>query len=583
MADETVALDLKIQAAQSAKSVSELKQSLKDLKNAVLEAEAAGNKALANTYRKAAGEAADKLGDLNQQVKNLASDTKRLDAFVGIGQGIAGGFAAAQGAAALFGASNKELEKTLLKVQGSMALLQGVQQVTNTLNKDSAASMFILRNATLAYNVVVGTSTGLLKAFKLALAGTGVGLLVIGLIQLVQNFDKVKKALENIIPGFKAFTEFVGNAVTAVKNFIGLGDELKTTTNQNNTALGKFADKIDGITKSYSKELSDKQKAFNEELKKHNEYLQKLSEAGSVGSIGYYNFLLSESTSRLNKLVPGTKAYNDELAKNLQLNKQIAEAQEAALLAGKKQRGDVEIAPLVAKPIQPIEQQPETPELLQLKQQPTIHQQILDGQLKFQDLSYQQYLQYVAQRKAAGAAAGQDEINTAQQIRDAKLSIAQSGFDSINALGSLFISNQQKLEAFQKKAAGIQILIDTAKAIGSTIAGAAKAAEAGGPAAPFLLVTYIASGLATVLTNIAKAKQLLSQAGASSSGTPSLSGVTGGGAPTAPQPIQIQSTNLSDKNNGGKGAEPQRVYVLESDITKTQGRVSVLEERAKIH
>lgn len=583
MADETVALDLKIQAAQSAKSVSELKQSLKDLKNAVLEAEAAGNKALANTYRKAAGEAADKLGDLNQQVKNLASDTKRLDAFVGIGQGIAGGFAAAQGAAALFGASNKELEKTLLKVQGSMALLQGIQQVSNTLNKDSAASMFILRNATLAYNVVVGTSTGLLKAFKLALAGTGVGLLVIGLIQLVQNFDKVKKALENIIPGFKAFTEFVGNAVTAVKNFIGLGDELKTTTNQNNTALGKFADKIDGITKSYSKELSDKQKAFNEELKKHNEYLQKLSEAGSVGSIGYYNFLLSESTSRLNKLVPGTKAYNDELAKNLQLNKQISEVQDAALLAGKKQRGDVEIAPLVAKPIQPIEQQPETPELLQLKQQPTIHQQILDGQLKFQDLSYQQYLQYVAQRKAAGAAAGQDEINTAQQIRDAKLSIAQSGFDSVNALGSLFISNQQKLEAFQKKAAGIQILIDTAKAIGSTIAGAAKAAEAGGPAAPFLLVTYIASGLATVLTNIAKAKQLLSQAGASSSGTPSLSAATGGGAPTAPQPIQIQSTNLSDKNNGGKGAEPQRVYVLESDITKTQGRVSVLEERAKIH
>lgn len=583
MADETVALDLKIQAAQSAKSVSELKQSLKDLKNAVLEAEAAGNKALANTYRKAAGEAADKLGDLNQQVKNLASDTKRLDAFVGIGQGIAGGFAAAQGAAALFGASNKELEKTLLKVQGSMALLQGIQQVSNTLNKDSAASMFILRNATLAYNVVVGTSTGLLKAFKLALAGTGVGLLVIGLIQLVLNFDKVKKALENIIPGFKAFTEFVGNAVTAVKNFIGLGDELKTTTNQNNTALGKFADKIDGITKSYSKELSDKQKAFNEELKKHNEYLQKLSEAGSVGSIGYYNFLLSESTSRLNKLVPGTKAYNDELAKNLQLNKQIAEAQEAALLAGKKQRGDVEIAPLGAKPIQPIEQQPETPELLQLKQQPTIYQQILDGQLKFQDLSYQQYLQYVAQRKAAGAAAGQDEINTAQQISDAKLSIAQSGFDSVNALGSLFISNQQKLEAFQKKAAGIQILIDTAKAISHTIAGAAKAAEAGGPAAPFLLVTYIASGLATVLTNIAKAKQLLSQAGASSSGTPSLSGVTGGGAPTAPQPIQIQSTNLSDKNNGGKGAEPQRVYVLESDITKTQGRVSVLEERAKIH
>jgi predicted aspartyl protease len=52
---------------------------------------------------------------------------------------------------------------------------------------------------------VVGTSTGLLKGFRLALAGTGVGLLVIGLIALIENFDKIKDALSGTSDATRAF------------------------------------------------------------------------------------------------------------------------------------------------------------------------------------------------------------------------------------------------------------------------------------------------------------------------------------------------------------------------------------------
>jgi hypothetical protein len=52
---------------------------------------------------------------------------------------------------------------------------------------------------------VVGTSTGALKAFRLALAATGVGLLVVGLIALIENFDKIKDAISGTSDATRAF------------------------------------------------------------------------------------------------------------------------------------------------------------------------------------------------------------------------------------------------------------------------------------------------------------------------------------------------------------------------------------------
>ena len=58
-----------------------------------------------------------------------------------------------------------------------------------------------------AYGVVVGTSTGALKLFRLALAATGIGALIAGIGLLVANFDKIKKSVESLI---QPFTDFLG-------------------------------------------------------------------------------------------------------------------------------------------------------------------------------------------------------------------------------------------------------------------------------------------------------------------------------------------------------------------------------------
>ena len=88
--------------------------------------------------------------------------------------GVASGFAVTQGAMALFGSENEALNESLLKVQSALAIQQGIQGLTESY-KQLALGTKITTAAKTAYAVVTGTTTGLLKAFRIALASTGIG------------------------------------------------------------------------------------------------------------------------------------------------------------------------------------------------------------------------------------------------------------------------------------------------------------------------------------------------------------------------------------------------------------------------
>lgn len=141
MADENINLKILIDTANSAKSVKEIRDSMKELKAASLKVGEG-----TEDFRKltdAAGQMKDRMDDLNATIKYFSNDVKNLQGLTNIAQGIAGGFAIAQGSMALFGAESKNVEKALLKVQSAMAILQGIESVTNILQKDSAATLFL--------------------------------------------------------------------------------------------------------------------------------------------------------------------------------------------------------------------------------------------------------------------------------------------------------------------------------------------------------------------------------------------------------------------------------------------------------
>jgi hypothetical protein len=175
----------------------------------------------------------DKLYDLaiagqqdTQEFKDLIQETTRLkkaifetdqqvDSFVERGRGlntvvqnvqlVGLAFQAVEGISAAFGEENEELQKTLVKLNAVMAITGALEQARAILIEQSAKKTGIAAIAQNAYSLAVGQSTGLMKAFRLALAATGVGLLVVGLIALIENFDKIKDALSGTSDATRAF------------------------------------------------------------------------------------------------------------------------------------------------------------------------------------------------------------------------------------------------------------------------------------------------------------------------------------------------------------------------------------------
>jgi len=202
MADVTkeIALEVSLKDSTSAGTQS-AKQRLREMQKELIAMAEAGQQGTDSFKRleQQAGRLKDEINDVNQRVKNLASDTKRIDAFVGAVQGIAAGFQIAQGAAALFGDENEDLQKAMLKVQGAMALANGVQQVANLLQKESAVMMGINTAATNLYTVAVGTATGAMRAFRIALLATGIGAAVAAIGLLIAKWDDLTAAVRRFL------------------------------------------------------------------------------------------------------------------------------------------------------------------------------------------------------------------------------------------------------------------------------------------------------------------------------------------------------------------------------------------------
>jgi hypothetical protein len=146
----------------------------------------------------------DRLTDLRNEVKRMASDGAMMQGALQLGSSVTAGYGALQGVMALAGQENEQLMKSLVKMQAAQSVLTGIEQIRLALEKESVmmtglrtAQTKIATGVQLAYATVVGTSTGALKLFKIALAATGIGAIIVGLGLLIANFDKVSESVSN--------------------------------------------------------------------------------------------------------------------------------------------------------------------------------------------------------------------------------------------------------------------------------------------------------------------------------------------------------------------------------------------------
>ena len=224
-----------------------MKAELKELK-AQIASGSLGEKEMRAATRRAA-ELQDKIGDVNDKVKALASDTKRIDAVVTAFSGIAAAASVAAGAAALFGNENEELTKTLAKAQGAMALLTGIQELAKIATTKNALSTFVLdgaqKVATVSSNILGRTITA-----NMALATGGISLLLGGLVYLLSTMDDAEEKHSRITGTMADRNKNVGDvALSVIEERIkrkkdGLAKELELETFYDSEARAKSRDRL---------------------------------------------------------------------------------------------------------------------------------------------------------------------------------------------------------------------------------------------------------------------------------------------------------------------------------------------------
>jgi hypothetical protein len=162
---------------------------------------------------------------------------------------------------------------------------------------------------------------------------------------------------------------------------------------------------------------------------------------------------------------------------------------------------------------------------------------------------------------------------------DALMSIEQSIYQGAAALGQLFIKDSKKLERFQKAQALVQIGIDTAKAISALVA-ASQQNVANGVTGGLAGVAQFASGIAQILTNMAKAKQLLTSPSASVSGGGGGSAASSSSASTqAMQPSfnlfgQANQGNNASSSQSVEGSQSMTIFAKVSAVDMTAEQAS---------
>jgi hypothetical protein len=110
-------------------------------------------------------------------------------------EGVTSGFAATQGAMALFGSENEALEKTLLKVQSALAIQQGVKGLRTSYRELGGAT---------------GIATTIQSGFNKVLKANPIGLIVTAIAAVIAALASLTDVLDPVIQAFKDFGDLIG-------------------------------------------------------------------------------------------------------------------------------------------------------------------------------------------------------------------------------------------------------------------------------------------------------------------------------------------------------------------------------------
>ena len=253
MAEKDIILKLKLDTDDSVANVEKVEKAFKDLgkvekevgkleettKNAKqqlaeLEDQLAdiGDKGSEDFKRiaKQAGALKRQVDDSTKAIESYAAKGKNLTAVVQGFSSIGHAAELAIGAQALLGTENENVARSIEKMVAIQSVLNGVEELHLLLTEESVLSIKAKEVATKAmaasqsaYTAIVGTSTGALKVFKIALAATGIGAILLLLGLLIANFKDVSNWVENLGNRFTWLKPIIDDVKKSFEDFeVGL-------------------------------------------------------------------------------------------------------------------------------------------------------------------------------------------------------------------------------------------------------------------------------------------------------------------------------------------------------------------------
>lgn len=265
----------------------------------------------------------------SKHIKSLKSNTAGLDQAIRIVSTMTAGFGLLQGATALAGSNNEDLQKTLVKVNSAMLILSSLQQIQNELTQEDTKLKIGLTTATNLWTWATTGTTLAMKALRIAILATGIGAFIVGLGLLIANFDKVKEAVINLFP--------------SLGNIPKLWEDIKVKTleviSQIVPRIKQFASVISDIfTLNWGKIKDDWEKGSAEAAKAAKAASDKFyKEKSTDGAISWYDAEIEKMEYAVKELK--AKGKDLESAKKAIYLKQLQESR-ARLLATNKVSAD---------------------------------------------------------------------------------------------------------------------------------------------------------------------------------------------------------------------------------------------------
>ena len=549
---EEIILKTTIDTGNSAASIKSVKSELKDLKNqmAGLDIGSAEFNKLANR----AGQLEDKISDANAAVKAFNPEAK-FQAFAGVLGGVANGFSAVQGAMTIFGDKNKDIEQVIARTQGAIALATGLNGLLGM--KDQ----FVILSNVIKTQVVSAFAT-----MKAAIISTGILGLVALLGSLIYNWYEEKKANE---AATKALNDY-GDALKktrkeqqnlSVELLSGRTKEMAQITNETTNRILELNDKMAEIRKKAADENRELTKAELLELEAYKQQQLLINQVGEK------------------KIADLKKQYaKEDLEKQKEREKKALELR----IAAEKARTEAELA---LSNVKLEKARTAFEEALKLAEDEDKSRESFKNKAinyaKDESKSYDDRLATLRFFREKGILTQEEFDQQEIQLELAKLQAKQMITNTVMQ-GLSDLANAMGANAETMKAIAIaQTTIDTYYAAQTAFLQAQKnPISIIGPAYPYIMAgAAIASGLARVAA--------ISRTNAKGTG--------GGGAPSGGRgavpsaPMIAPASNATRLTNGNEpvitrslDVKENRVYVLEKDITSTQGRVDNIRNQATV-